>query len=289
MRNGSYVNRRSLLNAAEVNKNSRFAIISSRDWTAIGTGPGCITQLFADAACDTANQPVRTRGRAATTAAQQTAAGLSPVGRAAVARTTAGGFLALTRHGVANLACGAILVRNAVGAVFTLSGIGVAHLSRRASHTTIQTAGCLYACHGVITNFAFFTIGFLGFRRTLTQRNTLSLTVATATAFAPGATCAVGITGARLRGLFDALVGKSVANEGFAIIAGASPTIGAVVALAGWVLANAILANQTFSTVTLGRTIGIPRLAVAIHTILTGRASGGVSAAHLTKSGIGAV
>jgi hypothetical protein len=117
----------------------------------------------------------------------------------------------------------------------------------------------------------------------------LALTVAATTALTTGTSGTIGIAAAGLRRLLDALVGKAVANVGFAVFAGATATIGTVLALRGWILTNAILANEAFSTVAFGGAVRIRRLAAAVHAILTGGASGRIAATHFAKACFGAV
>ena len=126
-------------------------------------------------------------------------------------------------------------------------------------------------------------------RGTLAQRNALSLTVASAATLTAGSAGAVGIALTRLGGLFDALVGETIADIGFAVFARPPTAIGAVLALGGWVLANAILANKAFSTVAFGRAVGVGHLAAAVDAILTGGAGGGIATTRLTKTGVGTV
>ena len=146
------------MNATEVNKEARFAIITARNRAAIRTSPRGITKLFTNPACEAANQPFGASGTAATATAQQTAACFAPVGRGSGAGAAAGGFLALTGDGVTDLTGGTICIGGAIGAGFALARIGVTDLASGASHTTIQTGGCFDAHHGVIADFAFSTI-----------------------------------------------------------------------------------------------------------------------------------
>ena len=117
----------------------------------------------------------------------------------------------------------------------------------------------------------------------------MSLAVTAATALTTRSAGAVGVAFTGFGGLFDALVGETIANVGFAVFAWAPTAIGAVLALGGWVLANAILANEPFCTVAFGRAVGVGHLAAAVNAILARGTSGGIAATCFTKAGISAV
>ena len=114
----------------------------------------------------------------------------------------------------------------------------------------------------------------------------MALAVATTSPLTTWAAGTVRIVRARLWGLLNALVGKTVANIGHAVVASTAATIGTVLALGGWILANTVMANQTFGTITLRGTISAAFLAVAIHTIQPRGTSGRIPATDFTKSSV---
>ena len=108
------------------------------------------------------------------------------------------------------------------------------------------------------------------------------MAVATTAIFTTRTTGTVGVILAWLGRLLDTLVGKAITDIGLTIVSVAATTIGAVLALIWWILANAVPANQTRGTIAFRGAFRISSLAAPIHTILTLRAGFGAAATFFT-------